>query len=323
MCGWPARDGNLPGMRGSDTTGSPNRGRQRPFTPDSTIATLRQACQVVGLDAADARLVRLGSNAVYRLVIPVVARISRSSANVDDVSRTVSIARWLESVDYPAVRALAVEQPVIIDGHVVTFWEALSDNGDQYGSVEELAHMLVELHSLKSPDSLSIPALAPFEKADRRIMATRRLAPEDRSFLIERLAELQVSYASLDFVLPEGLIHGDASVGNVLLDRHGNPVLIDLDSFAIGPREWDLALTAIYYDSFGWHTRQEYEKFPEIYGFDIMQWPGYPVMRDVREFLMVAWLSQKADESEQLAEEVASRVSSLRTGSTRKNWQPH
>lgn len=26
---------------------------------------------------------------------------------------------------------------------------------------------------------------------------------------------------------------------------------IDLDGFAIGPREWDLALTAIYYDSFG------------------------------------------------------------------------
>ena len=41
------------------------------------------------------------------------------------------------------------------------------------------------------------------------------------------------------------------------------------------PREWDLALTAIYYDSFGWHTREEYETFVRIYGFDIMQWPGY------------------------------------------------
>lgn len=323
MHGWPARDGNLPGMRGNDTTGSPNREQQQPFTPDSTLATLRQACQVVGLDAAGARLVRLGSNAVYRLTIPVVARVARPNANVNDVSRTVSIARWLESVDYPAVRALAVEQPVMIDGHVVTFWEALSDDGDQYGSVEELALMLVELHSLASPENLNIPALAPFEKADRRILASHRLAANDRSFLIERLAELQVSYASLDFVLPEGLIHGDASVGNVLLDRRGDPVLIDLDSFAIGPREWDLALTAIYCDSFGWHTRQEYRRFAAIYGFDIMQWPGYPVMRDVREFLMVAWLSQKADESEQLAEEVASRISSLRTGATRKNWQPH
>ncbi len=55
------------------------------------------------------------------------------------------------------------------------------------------------------------------------------------------------------------MIHGDASVGNVLRDRQGAPVLIDLEGFAIGPREWDLGLTAMYYDSFGWHTRQEYQ----------------------------------------------------------------
>jgi hypothetical protein len=43
----------------------------------------------------------------------------------------------------------------------------------------------------------------------------------------------------------------------------------------------DLALTAIYYVSFGWHTREEYAEFAETYGFDIMGWPGYPVMRSV------------------------------------------
>jgi hypothetical protein len=42
--------------------------------------------------------------------------------------------------------------------------------------------------------------------------------------------------------------------------------VIDLDGFAVGPREWDLALTAIYYDSFGWHTREEYEDFVRVYG---------------------------------------------------------
>ena len=82
----------------------------------------------------------------------------------------------------------------------------------------------------------------------------------------------------------------------MLRDRHGAPVLIDLDGFAVGPREWDLILTAIYYDSFGWHTRQEYEDFARVYGYDIMQWPGYPVLREIREFLMVTWLIQKAAE---------------------------
>jgi aminoglycoside phosphotransferase (APT) family kinase protein len=72
-------------------------------------------------------------------------------------------------------------------------------------------------------------------------------------------------------LLPQGVIHGDANVGNVLHDSDGNAVVIDLDGFAIGPHEWDLALTAIYYDSFGWHTREEYETFVCVYGFDIMK----------------------------------------------------
>ena len=109
----------------------------------------------------------------------------------------------------------------------------------------------------------------------------------------------------------------------MLCDRHGNPVVIDLDGFAVGPREWDLALTAIYYDSFGWHTREEYEDFVRVYGFDIMAWPGYPVMRAVREFLMVTWVIQKAAESEQAAAEAAKRIAALRTGASRKDWQPY
>ena len=113
------------------------------------------------------------------------------------------------------------------------------------------------------------------------------------------------------------------SVGNVLRDGEGSPVLIDLDGFAIGPREWDLALTAVYYDSFGWHTREEYADFVRAYGFDIMQWPGYRVMRLAREFLMATWLIQKADESDETAVEARERFSDLRTGASRKEWRPH
>jgi len=134
---------------------------------------------------------------------------------------------------------------------------------------------------------------------------------------------MQDEYANLEFVLPPGVIHGDASIGNVLHDSQGNPVVIDLDGFATGPREWDLALTAIYYDSFGWHTRQEYETFVRVYGFDIMQWSGYPVMRAVREFLMVTWVIQKAGESERVAAEASKRIAALRTGASRKDWEPY
>jgi aminoglycoside phosphotransferase (APT) family kinase protein len=284
---------------------------------------LEQACVAAGVDADGARLLRIGSNAVYRLKPPVIVRVSRPGADADQVRRTVAVARWLESVDYPSVRAADVDQPVTVDGHLVTFWEAVSDDGDHYASTAEVAEVLVKLHSLTAPDDLHLPALAPFANAPRRIETNTWLNPEDRAFLITMLARMRAAYDGLEFTLPPGVTHGDANVGNVLRDRHGNPVVIDLDGFAIGPREWDLALTAIYYDSFGWHTRDEYENFVRVYGFDIMQWPGYPVMRAVREFLMVTWVIQKAAESAQAAAEAAKRIAALRTGASRKDWQPY
>jgi aminoglycoside phosphotransferase (APT) family kinase protein len=295
----------------------------RELSEECAHALLEQACAAAGLNADGARLLRIGSNAVYHLAEPVVVRISRKDADPEQARRTVAVARWLASVDYPAVRASAIDQPVDIHGHAITFWHSVSDNGDRYASIAEVARVLADLHRLSAPEYLNLPALAPFESAAGRIVANKWLSREDRGFLAEQLATLQESYANLEFALPRGVIHGDANVGNVLLDRNGNPVVIDLDGFAIGPREWDLALTAIYYDSFGWHSREEYETFVRVYGFDIMQWPGYPTMRALREFLMVTWVIQQAEDSERVAAEATKRIAALRTGASRKDWRPY
>ena len=286
-------------------------------------ALLEQACGMAGLNADGARLMRIGSNAVYHLTEPVVVRISRHTADLDQARRTVAVARWLASAGYPAVRAIDVDQPVEIDGHAVTFWQSVSEDGEQYATVGEVAEVLAELHRLDAPEELRLPALAPFDSAASRIASNDWLNSEDRTFLIEQLDSMRERFASLEFSLPQGVIHGDANVGNVLHDSHGDPVVIDLDGFAIGPREWDLALTAIYYDSFGWHTREEYETFVRVYGFDIMQWPGYPTMRGVREFLMVTWVIQGAGGSQRTAAEAAKRIAALRSGASRKDWQPY
>lgn len=284
---------------------------------------LEQSCAAVGLDADGARLLRLGSNAVYRLKAPVIARISRPGTDVVPVRRSIAVARWLESVDYPAVRAIDVDQPVIVDGYVVTFWQAVSDDGDQFASTVEIAAIIAKLHRLAVPVDLHLPSLDPFANAGPRIDASTWLTPGDRTFFTATLARLQDAYAGLEFDLPQGVIHGDASVGNVLRDTHGGPVLIDLDGFAVGPREWDLVLTAMYFDSFGWHTREEYEEFARVYGYDIRTWRGYPVLREIREFLMVTWLIQKAPEDAQAAAEAAKRIAALRTGASRMDWQPY
>lgn len=81
------------------------------------------------------------------------------------------------------------------------------------------------------------------------------MSNDGRRFLLDRSNQLAEAFDKLTFELPRGIVHGDASVGNVIRDRYGNPLLADLDGFAIGPREWDLVLTALYHENFGWHSR--------------------------------------------------------------------
>jgi aminoglycoside phosphotransferase (APT) family kinase protein len=287
-----------------------------------TRALLQEACEATGLDASGARLLRLGSNAVYRLQAPVVARIARPDAGTETARRTVAVARWLESAGYPAVRVVRIEQPVLADGHAVTFWDAVSDDGDEYATITQVADVIARLHALTAPESLRLPELDAFAGFSERIASSAWLTASDRDFLVRESARLRGEYAGLDFVLPHGVIHGDANVGNVLRDPQGNPVVIDLDNFSTGPREWDLVETALFYDRYDWHSREEYETFVNVYGYDIRRWPGYPVLADVRELAMVTWIVQKAGENEKTAEEARKRVDAIRTGASRKDWLP-
>jgi hypothetical protein len=46
-------------------------------------------------------------------------------------------------------------------------------------------------------------------------------------------------------------------------------------------------------------------------------------MRAFREFLMVTWVIQEAGENERIAAEASKRIAALRTGVSRKDWQPY
>jgi Ser/Thr protein kinase RdoA (MazF antagonist) len=147
------------------------------------------------------------------------------------------------------------------------------------------------------------------------------LASTEREFLHSRAAAAGDRYAALAFALPSGVVHGDANVGNVLRDRQGKGVLADLDDFCIGPREWDLVQTAQFSERFGWHTGDEYAAFVERYGFDVMAWSGYPVLREIRELSMVAWLAGVEDDDGNRVE-FDKRMASLRTGTGFDQWRP-
>jgi Ser/Thr protein kinase RdoA (MazF antagonist) len=293
-----------------------------PFDEITAGRALAGAAAHLGLDTSGARLLRLGENAVFHLPAHVVGRVSRSGQARKDVRRTVEVSRWLAREDIPAIRVLDGDLPVEVGGHLVTFWEAL-DDPDGYGSTVDLARLLRGLHALPPPADPRLPGLDPFARAAKRIRDAPLDREGDRDYLSDRLDQLRMAYAQLSFAEQPVVLHGDASVGNVILDRAGTPRLIDLDSFAVGPREWDLVLTALYYERYGWHTEEEYTAFCDEYGADVMTWPGYPVLADVRELLMVTWISQKAADSPELGDEVRRRIDDIRLNRSRRNWRPY
>jgi aminoglycoside phosphotransferase (APT) family kinase protein len=293
------------------------------FSMEMVGPVFREACAKVGLDPAGARLLRLGSNAVYRLADrPVIVRITSDSAALSEMERAVRVARWLEEERFPANRALAgVGQPVVVGGRVVTFWDSVQDE-EEFATVPELADLLKRLHWLDEPAALGLPYYEPFARVQASLRALNGVEERDAAYLAERAERLEKDYDRLDFVLPFGLIHGDASIGNILRDRGGRAVLIDLDGFALAPREWDLIQTALFYDRFGWHTRAEYEAFVHHYGFDVMNWPGYSVLADIRELMMTLWMGGKAAAEPKAAAEFARRVATIRTDGSRRGWKP-
>jgi hypothetical protein len=96
-------------------------------------------------------------------------------------------------------------------------------------------------------------------------------------------------------------------------------VLSDFESAAIGPREWDLLPTAIAVERYGL-AEERYEEFAVAYGFDVRGWPGYPVLREIRELTMTTWIMQNIGQSPAAAGEFSRRVGSLRDGDSGRAW---
>ncbi len=291
------------------------------FGPEAAKSILRRACAIAEVEPDGIELLRLGDHAVFRIDGGrTIARVGRGPERLPSVRREVRVAAWLAAERYPAARLVTTaEQPVVVDGHPVTFWEGLAD-GDTYATTGEMGKLLRRLHELEAPD-FDLPALRPFEKVRDRLEQAQ-ISGDSRAYLLSLAEELEGDYSHLDFALPAGPVHGDFNVGNVLHDDAGKPKVIDLDGFAIGPREWDLMQTAMYYDSFGWHSETEYADFVAGYGWDVRTWNDYGVMRSIRELLMITWLSQNAATDPRAAKEFEKRVKSLISGGSRRDWAP-
>lgn len=295
------------------------------FSEESTRPVLAEACTRVGLDPSDATVLRLGENAIYRLAgAPVVVRIARSLAALEDVRKEMRVARWLKSEDFPAAELADEngEDVLIVDGrYPVTFWRYITSTPPE-PSEASLGRLLRELHGLTPPAWVKLPSFWPFSRVAERLAAPHPAAnPDDVAFLGELHDHLRQEYEGVSYVFPPSAVHGDAHLSNLLRDEAGTVLLLDFEAFGFGQREWDLTVTGVRRDGFDWMSEKEYRSFAGAYGFDIHTWPGFPVFRAIRELTMTTWLMQLV-ENPRAAEEFHRRVEDIRRDRFPRRWRP-
>ncbi len=282
---------------------------------------LERLCGELGLEHRDARLVKFTSNAVFDLPTErVVVRIVGSMALRHRASKVVRVARWLAAHDVPAVRLVEeFPQPLAVGGHLATVWHTVSSGGPPVDG-RDLGVLLRRLHSLPAP-AFELPRWSPLEDVRERIADAEELSGADREFLEERVAALEVRLADLPTVLPEGVVHGDAHLGNLIPSPDG-PVICDFDSTSVGPREWDLSTLPVGVARFG-HPSRWYRQLARVYGFDVTRWAGFAVLRDVRELKLTTSVLPILRSHPDVRGELRRRLAALRAGDITTPWSPY
>ncbi|MFI6153719.1 phosphotransferase family protein [Kitasatospora sp. NPDC051170] len=282
-----------------------------------TITPLLAACALAGLPAEGASLIREGENALWRLPGGVVARVGRTGQTAA-ASRELAVARWLFECGVPSVRPLeSIAQPLDIDGRPVTFWHQLPPHA--HGTAADLAPLLRRLHQLPVP-SFALGHLDPFVRLTLRIDGASTVRPPDKVWLHGRLTDLRAAWAGLPPGLPAGVVHGDAWGGNVAVTA-STTYLLDFERTSLGPPEWDLTAVAVEQGVFDTATPEEYAAFCEAYGTDVTTWPGYPVLRDLRELRLTCYALQlAADDPDRHRTEAHHRLACLRGEAGPRPW---
>ncbi|MFJ8028855.1 aminoglycoside phosphotransferase family protein [Streptomyces sp. NPDC096311] len=294
------------------------------FTSAGATRVMVAACRAAGLDDRGAELIRLGENALFRLVsVPMIVRIARSVEYLSAARKEVAVSRWLAGEGFPAARVVEdLEQPLMVDGHPVTFWHLIVDAG-RAATYGELGAVLRDLHALALPDGLELPQYSAFGLSDLRLERAAGISDDDLQFLRKRGQELKERLAELRFGSPLGPVHGDAHTDNLMVDRNGVVHLIDLENFCVDHPEWDLEVAAHEYHRLGWVTEEQYAGFVGAYGRDLREWPGFATLCAIQEFKMTTWLMQNVSEGEDVAQEVGRRIASLRDDAAPRNWLPY
>jgi aminoglycoside phosphotransferase (APT) family kinase protein len=239
-----------------------------------------------------------------------------------DAAKEVAVARWLADCQFAAAEACDISQPIEVADHPVTFWRFINGRQGHRRDIAHLGMLLRRLHKLPRPSTVVLPEEDILGRVGGRIEAAPVSAP-DKDFLLNRLDELASEISRLRYPLAAAPTHGDAHIQNLMFSGD-QAILIDFERFAWGQPEWDLSITATEYQTAGWWTESEYNRFVEAYGYDVTTWAdGFPVLRAVHEIKMTTWLMQNVSESPDIADEYKKRMRTMRGEiAIPGNWRP-
>ncbi|MEU9337923.1 aminoglycoside phosphotransferase family protein [Streptomyces sp. NPDC048290] len=288
-----------------------------PGTSRTIPAALIEACRAAGLPWEDAHPLRIAENQTWLLPGTVVARVTQPGQD-RAAAGEVQAARWLTGHQVPVVRPLDIHQPVIADGHPVTFWEHIPGPHTP-GSPLDLARTLKHLHGLPRPP-FPVRPLDPFVRIPERLDAASTLPAPDRAWLSGLLDDLRTQWTGhRPAGRSETTVHGDSWPGNIIRTTTGVRVL-DLERFSLGPPEWDLVSTAVRTFTTGATTTAEYAEFSTAYGQDVTEWDGYPLLAAARELRMTTYAAQHAATDPRWHDQAQYRVDCLRGRHGPRPW---
>ena len=278
-------------------------------------------CARTGLEGDGATLIKFTNSAVFLLPrARVVVRIAGSATVRGRVPKVIRAARWLAARGVSAVRLLdGVDQPVEVDGHLATLWHEVRSAGPTPTGTD-LGRLLRRVHGIpdQPPD---VPGWGPVEAMRSRLAEADGVATADLAFLARACGEIEARLSDVEFVLTPGLIHGDATVGNLIPGREG-AVLCDLDATSLGPREWDLTPVATGHLRFARNTNN-HALLVAAYGFDVTAWAGFPVLRRLRELQLVTSVVPVLASNPALREQWRHRLRTFRAGDTAARWEAY
>lgn len=284
----------------------------------SVADALVSACAETGMVAAGARFLHMHSNTVFHLPASnAVARINTGLDGEQRVTASLHATRWLSQQGFPTVQP-KVNRAVTVDGIVISFWEyeetVIADR-----SLAALARLLKTLHAYREIDIDLPPIGNPVTGTAQAVSESPdAFDGDDRDWLSNEIRACGQHWAAMRFILPTGLVHGDAHPNNMLYTRRG-VLLGDWDHVGFGPPEWDL-VQAVYFHRRFPVPSDDLDDAARVYGWDLRTWPEIDTLVGIREISGLGSYIRTAAAKPQARAELAHRIKTLRERDTTAPW---